>query len=145
MEKKLTYKDYVENRITRDDARRYFWEHGLTYEKAISFDNILKLGEFININIHKYNTGNEHPYFVRVIRSSLRVFNYHGYGDRAFIRGRGSYFADREVISFNSEKDTNTNNEHWIGFCGDADDKNCQPILQAFIEWCDWLLEGGEQ
>lgn len=140
----MEYKYYTENKILRDDARRYFWNNGLTYEKAITQENIDKLAEKCNKHIKRYNNGNKYPYFVRVIPSSTKVFNYRELGDRAFLRAKGGYFSDRELISFNNEKDTNTNNEHWIGFAGDADDTNVQPVLHAFIEWCDWLINGGK-
>lgn len=71
----------------------------------------------------------EHPYFIKCLD-----------GNDFFIRGKGGYFDEREVVSFNQEKDTQTQNPHWIGFSGNADDNNIQPILRGFMKWCDWLL-----
>lgn len=137
--------DYTNNRINRDDARRYFWEHGLTYEKVMNQNKIDELVDLLNEHIKKYNENNEHPYYIRVNKTSTKVYEYrHGFLT-VFLRGRGGYFSDREMISFNMEKDTNTNNPHWIGFGGEADDNNIQPVLRAFIEWCDWLVKGGEE
>lgn len=39
----------------------------------------------------------------------------------------------RECISFNADG--------WIGFAGWADQGNTNPILRAFIEWCDVLAK----
>ena len=46
----------------------------------------------------------------------------------AYIRVQGSYFGDREGISFNPEK-------QFIGFAGWSDSINVQPFLSAFMEW----------
>lgn len=128
-------------KIKRDDARRYFWDNGLTYEKVMFQDNIDKLKDFINSEVANFNLFNPYPYFVKVIDSSTKVFNYNGQGHTCFIRGKGGYFSDREMVSFNFEKDSNTGNPHWIGFAGDADDNNVQPVLRAFIRWVDYLKE----
>ena len=34
-------------------------------------------------------------------------------------------------------------NEH-IEFCYEADDINTQPVLEAFMTWCDWVKERKE-
>lgn len=133
------YKDYINNKITRDDARRYFWNSGHSYETMLFNNRIEKLGELINKHLGIYNTLNQYPYFIKTIQNTEKVrFVDHNNAYQCFIKGKGSYFQDREMVSFNWEKDSNTNNPHWIGFCGDADDKNAQPILRAFIEWCDF-------
>lgn len=43
----------------------------------------------------------------------------------------------RECISFNADG--------WIGFAGWADQGNTNPILRAFIEWCDALAATKEK
>ena len=47
------------------------------------------------------------------------------------------YFERRECISFNADG--------WIGFAGRADQGNTNPILRAFIEWCDALAATKER
>lgn len=42
-----------------------------------------------------------------------------------------------ECISFNADG--------WIGFAGWADQGNTNPILRAFIEWCDALAATKEK
>lgn len=48
-----------------------------------------------------------------------------------------AYFERRECISFNANG--------WIGFAGWADQGNTNPILRAFIEWCDALAATKEK
>ncbi|NRT90116.1 hypothetical protein [Clostridium beijerinckii] len=43
------------------------------------------------------------------------------------------YFTQRECISFNKDG--------FIGFCGWAGGTNSVPIINAFIEWCNYLDE----
>lgn len=45
--------------------------------------------------------------------------------------------AEAEVIQFNADG--------WIGFAGWADQGNTNPILRAFIEWCDALAATKEK
>lgn len=49
----------------------------------------------------------------------------------AFLFVNSFYFTQREAVSFNGDG--------FIGFAGWADDGNVQPILDAFIEWCDYM------
>ena len=48
-----------------------------------------------------------------------------------FLYVNSHYFERRECISFNADG--------WIGFAGWADQGNTNPILRAFLEWCDLL------
>lgn len=43
------------------------------------------------------------------------------------------YFDQREAITFNQDG--------FVGFAGWADDNNIQPILSAFCEWLDEMLQ----
>jgi len=47
----------------------------------------------------------------------------------AFMYVDGGYFKEREAISFNPDG--------FIGLGGWAGSKNVQPMLRAFIKWCD--------
>lgn len=53
-----------------------------------------------------------------------------------FLYVNSHYFERRECISFNADG--------WIGFAGWADQGNTNPILRAFIEWCDQLAADKE-
>ena len=46
------------------------------------------------------------------------------------------YFTQREAISFNEDG--------YIGFAGWADQGNTNPLLRAFLRWCDDLAEAKE-
>ena len=48
-----------------------------------------------------------------------------------FLTVSAHYFANRECISFNRDG--------FIGFAGWADQGNVNPILRAFLKWCDLL------
>jgi hypothetical protein len=45
----------------------------------------------------------------------------------AEIRYKGSYFDNREAVSFNKDG--------FIGFAGWADDRNVQPVSEGFAKW----------
>ena len=47
------------------------------------------------------------------------------------------YFTQREAISFNTAG--------FIGFAGWADQGNTNPLLRAFLKWCDMIAPGGEE
>lgn len=129
--------------IKRDDARAYFKKKGLTYNDITLPDlHVLKdlldkhfirqKKELIDsdkeswiywnrVNPAKYYKGKFTPATERYQRMLC-----------AYITASGEYFTAREVISFNPDG--------FIGFCGEADWKNAQPVLKAFMEWCDWLV-----
>lgn len=46
---------------------------------------------------------------------------------------RGSYFDDREAITFDFR------GVEWIGFCGWASSRNEIPFVEVFEEWCNLL------
>ena len=54
-----------------------------------------------------------------------------------FLYVNSHYFERRECISFNADG--------WIGFASWADQGNTNPILRAFIEWCDALAATKEK
>lgn len=56
-----------------------------------------------------------------------------GQFQHAFMYVDGSYFKEREAISFNPGG--------FIGFGGWASGKNVQPMLRAFIKWCDAISQ----
>ena len=50
-----------------------------------------------------------------------------------FLYMNSHYFTRREAISFNQNG--------FIGFAGWADQGNVNPLLRAFLRWCDWVEE----
>lgn len=129
--------------MTNNEAREYFKSKGLTYTD-ITLNDLHYLKELLNeqfikqrkeeiakygrplywqrVNDAKYYKGEFEP----TTEGHQRMIC-------AFLTGRGEYFTAREVISFNRDG--------YIGFCGAADTENAQPVIAAFIEWCDWLAK----
>lgn len=132
--------------MTRDEARAYFKDKGLTYDN-ITLPNLHFLVELLDKHFLKQReelirSGKRGwLYWLKVNRSKYYrgeyTFNTEEYKRVicAYITASGEYFMRREAISFNRDG--------FIGFCGDADDENAQPVLEAFVEWCDWMA-GGE-
>ena len=132
--------------MTRDEARAYFKDHGLTYDN-ITLDDLHYLKVLLNerfaqqmterINAYRRNDGGyrKPTYWVRVNDAKYYKGKYTEDGRMvcAFLTGKGTYFEAREVISFERNG--------FIGFCGEADNENAACVLDAFCEWVDWLSE----
>jgi hypothetical protein len=122
--------------LTRDQARDYFNQCGLTYAditiRALRYLQIEVDSEF-NKQRKAAMNGEARGYWVRVNDAKYFKGDYTDDGRAicAFLTAKGTYFTAREVISFNKNG--------FIGFCGDADDRNAQPVLSAFVAWCDWM------
>lgn len=127
--------------MTRDEARAYFKDKGLTYNDVLLAD-LYRLQNLINrnfIHLQLARTLDEPPEYWKAVNPAKRFKGKftpasdekYGHLICAFLTGCGEYFTCREVISFNDNG--------FIGFCGGADDTNAQPVLEAFVEWCDWL------
>lgn len=124
----------AEHYVNRDEARAYFKDKGLTYNDIKVLD-LAYLKELLDekflqqreaqIRIHG------RPLYWR--RMNAKTEAKWGYTNMicAYLTAKGEYFSSREVISFNRDG--------FIGFCGDSDDENLQPVVNAFTEWCDWL------
>ena len=118
------------------EARDYFARKGLTYYDITEGD-ILVLIMLLNKHIKKANKENETS--VSTMRLSEKVDikrKSNGAIITCFIYMNTHYFTRRECISFNRDG--------FIGFAGWADQGNTNPILRAFLEWCDYLAEGGK-
>lgn len=118
--------------MNRDEARNYFKNIGLSYAN-LQIQDINTLLNIVSEELELYlKTGGEHAEAmgmevrkllkkdVKILKDGLKY---------AFIRVKGSYFESREAISFNQNG--------FIGFGGELDDKNVQPLLKAFCRWCD--------
>ena len=126
------------NYMTRDKARAYFKTNGLAYSD-IEYADLFFLELLLN---EQFNRQLQENYLVYGLSKPIYWIhvNYGGYNARyderdritcAFLTGEGSYFDAREVISFNADG--------FIGFCGEASDENTEPVLTAFVKWCDFL------
>lgn len=124
--------------MTRDEARAYFKEKGLTYAD-ISRTDLSYLCALLDLCFvkerYKRVKHGDYCYWFRTnpARNYKGEWTDTGAMVCAFLTGKGEYFAAREVVSFNRDG--------FIGFCGDASDRNAEPVLAAFVEWCDKMAE----
>lgn len=118
---------------TNDEARQYFEDKGLTYADITEGD-ILALIMLLNKHIKKANKDGETS--VNTMHLSKRVDikkRTNGTIICCYLYINSHYFTQRECISFNTNG--------FIGFAGWASQANTNPILRAFLEWCDYLGE----
>ena len=124
--------------MTRDDARDYFWDKGLTYAD-ISRTDLSYLCALLDLHFVKERKKRvrvgDYPFWVRTnpAKDYKGTWTESGAMVCAFLTGKGEYFTAREVVSFN--------HDGFIGFCGAAGDRNAEPVLAAFVEWCDAMAE----
>ena len=116
----------------RDECRKLFLDAGLTYDDLDDSDIAalhLMLGDAMRRR-RKDPTGSYH----KTWRMSSRIVIKHKSNGRL----REAYLtciiypgSERECVSFNRDG--------FIGFCGEFDDHNAEPILSTFAEWCRLL------
>lgn len=115
----------------RELAREYFKKCNLTYDD-IDMNAIYRLIKILNFKIFEANSCmlmiNEPKLRGRYTNVKL---NKNGKLIFAEIRVKGTYFDDREAITFNEDG--------FIGICGWADGYNLTPFVLGFKDWCDWL------
>lgn len=121
---------------TTEEAREYFRKCKLSYEDVAEGD-ILVLIMMLNKEIKKSNTAGETS--VNTMHLSSRVDmkkRTNGTMVFCYLYLNSHYFIQREAISFNQEG--------FIGFAGWADQGNVNPLLRAFLKWCDYLVDQKE-
>lgn len=122
-------KENIKAVCTNDEARQYFVDKGLTYDDVKEGD-ILILAMLLNRHFNIANK--EHETSVDTMRlSEKKAIKKKSNGSiiSCFLYVNSHYFTRRECISFNVDG--------FIGFAGWADQGNTNPILRAFLEWCD--------
>lgn len=118
---------------TTNDARQYFVDKGLTYD-SITEGDIAALVILLGKEIKKSNDSGETS--VNTIHMSKKIDikkKSNGSIISCFTYVNSHYFKQRECISFNRDG--------FIGFAGWADQGNTNPILRAFLKWCDMLSD----
>ena len=129
-------KENISAVCTTEEARQYFKNKGLTYADITEGD-ILTLVMLLNRHIKKANKDRETS--IDTIRLSKKIdikMKTNGTILACYLYVNSHYFTRRECISFN--------HDGFIGFAGWADQGNTNPILRAFIEWCDVLAADKE-
>ncbi len=114
--------------MTTEDARQYFADKGLDYSVLTPY-NLDLLTHIVQEQVLKARDSDKD--------CILRLVKSHGLqeGYCAFLVVDGTYFEQREAISFNSER--------YIGFAGWASSKNVKPFIDGFVKWCDQISEEG--
>lgn len=129
-------KKNIEAVCTRDEARQYFKDKGLSYEKITEGD-ILTLVMLLNKHLKIANKENETSMGTMYLSKKVDMKRKtNGSLLQCYLYVNSHYFERRECISFNVDG--------FIGFAGWADPGNTNPILRAFLEWCDMVSEGVE-
>lgn len=125
-------KENIKAVCTTNEARQYFTDKGLTYDDITEGD-ILTLVMLLNKHIKAANK--DHETSVEMHLSSKTVIKKRTNGSilACYLYLNSHYFTRRECISFNEDR--------FIGFAGWADQGNTNPILRAFLEWCDILAD----
>lgn len=116
-----------------EEARDYFREKGLTYHDITEGD-ILALVLMLNQEIKKATKDREMS--TSTMHLSRRVDmkkRTNGTIETCFLYLNSHYFTQMECISFNRDG--------FIGFAGWADQGNTNPILRAFLRWCDSMTK----
>lgn len=119
--------------MNNDDARQYFKDKGLTYD-VLSTYTIDLLASIIQNEIMSMRKDQDDCILLRIndckySKKQLKANKF----DNAYLTVKGTYFDNREAISFNTDG--------FIGFAGWAGTKNTQPFINGFVKWCDKLTE----
>ena len=116
-----------------NEARGYFSNCGLTY-RGINDGDILSLVLMLNQELKKANKNRETSTGSMRLSEKIRIKKRpDGSIITCFLYMNSHYFTRRECISFNADG--------FIGFAGWADQGNTNPILRAFLRWCDSIKE----
>jgi len=123
-------------------AREYFKESGIKFSD-ITIEDCKKLRILINEICYKL-CADESYSMIKDLEVNKRIKK-----DKAgiYLTISGSYFKDRQAISFFTPDEKLNDLDLPIGFCGWASGCNRIPIIQGFIIWCDWKVRkvGGQR
>lgn len=122
--------------MDRNEAREHFKNLGLTYSN-LTKEDITALRDILAAELLSYlSYGGEHAQQMNMKVSKLRIKDVKALKSglkQARIQIDGSYFSRREGITFSKTG--------FIGFGGEFSDVNVQPILKAFVRWCDCVAK----
>ncbi len=117
---------------TSDEARAYFKDKGLTYGDITEGD-ILVLTMLLQKELKKSNKAGETSCNMTLSAKVDMKKKTNGSIVSCYLYMNSNYFTRREAIFFNTDG--------FIGFAGWADVGNKNPLLRAFVRWCDYLAE----
>lgn len=122
--------------MDREQARQHFKDLGLSYSDISKLDirslvNMIE-SEFIQSLKNKDKNIMEMDYKISKIKKKDICFE-NGNLEYAYIKVDGSYFVERECISFNKDG--------FIGFGGSFSDCNIEPMIKAFCKWCYTIIK----
>ena len=116
---------------TTGEARQYFLDKGLSYHDITEGD-ILSLLMLLNREIKKSNKAGETSVSSMHMSSKIDMKKRtNGTIIKCFLYINSHYFTRLEAISFYEDG--------FIGFARWADQGNINPLLRAFLRWCDDL------
>ncbi|WP_238917223.1 hypothetical protein [Clostridium sp. YIM B02555] len=122
--------------MINEEAREYFKSKGLNY-KNIDMKSLDVLADKLVLNLEKYKLEGGFHAQQMDMKLRKRTKNDKKFDKSGLVRAKfyidGSYFNKREGITFHEGG--------FIGFAGEFSTVNTQPILKAFIEWCDYLAK----
>ena len=118
---------------SNDEARQYFKDKGLTYADITEGDILVLVGN-LNKELKKSNKVGETSTDTMHLSKKVTIKkNRDGSIISCYLCMNSHYFTQREAISFNEDG--------FIGFAGWADQGNTNPLLRAFLKWCDYLAD----
>ena len=120
---------------TTNEARKFFKNRGLSYD-SIHEGDILILCMMLQKELKKSNKAGETSVTMTLSKRVDMKKKSNGSITECYIYMNAHYFTRRECISFNRDG--------FIGFAGWADQGNTNPLLRAFLEWCNYLAEAGD-
>lgn len=120
---------------TTNEAREFFKNRGLSYD-SIHEGDILILCMMLQKELKKSNKAGETSVTMTLSKRIGMKKKSNGSITECYIYMNAHYFTRRECISFNRDG--------FIGFAGWADQGNTNPLLRAFLEWCNYLAEAGD-
>lgn len=120
---------------TTNEAREFFKNRGLSYD-SIHEGDILILCMMLQKELKKSNKAGETSVTMTLSKRVDMKKKSNGSITECYIYMNSHYFTRRECISFNRDG--------FIGFAGWADQGNTNPLLRAFLEWCNYLAEAGD-
>lgn len=120
---------------TTNEAREFFKNRDLSYD-SIHEGDILILCMMLQKELKKSNKAGETSVTMTLSKRIDMKKKSNGSITECYIYMNAHYFTRRECISFNRDG--------FIGFAGWADQGNTNPLLRAFLEWCNYLAEAGD-